>query len=70
MRNVFIILSMFVCLFGPTAIFTLVGLKAMEAISHRPTNSARLMIALIVKLSIVTGILTGILSALLKFFAD
>lgn len=70
MRNVIILLSMFLCLFGPTAIFTYVGLKSMKVLSDHPTNSARIMIALIVKLTIVTSILVGLLSLLLKVLAD
>lgn len=70
MRNFLILLSMIVCLFGPTAIFTVVGYKSMKTLSNRPTNSARIMIALITKLVIVTAILTGILSMLLKYFGE
>ena len=70
MRNVLILLAMLLCLFGPTAIFTYVGYKAMRDLSKRPTNSAKVMIALITKLVIVSVILMGLLALMLKFFGD
>ena len=67
MRSAIILLSMIVCLFGPTAVFTLVGYKSMKVLSDRPTDSARVMIALITKLVIVASVLVTILGLTLKF---
>ena len=69
MRNIIILLSMIFCLFGPMTIFALVGRKAMKTLSDRPTNSAKVMIALITKLVIVTVVIMGLLVVLLKSFA-
>ena len=69
MRNVFILLGMMVCLFGPTALFTIIGRKSMEELSKRPTGSGAVMIALITKLIIATAVIVGILVGLLKTFA-
>ena len=69
MKNVIVLLGMMACLFGPTTIFTLVGYKSLEAVSSRPTDSARVMIALITKLVIVTVLIVGVLAGLLKAFA-
>lgn len=69
MRNIIILLSMILCLFGPSAIFTVVGYRAFRALSKRPTNSARIMIALITKLVITTAVLMLILTMLLKYCA-
>ena len=60
---------MMACLFGPMAVFTVVGYKSLEAVSNRPTDSARVMIALITKLVIAAVLIVGVLAGLLKAFA-
>ena len=69
MKNVIILLGMLACLFGPSALFTLIGYKSLEAVSRRPSDSARVMVALITKLVIATVVIVGILAGLLKAFA-
>ena len=69
MRNVIILLGMLACLFGPTAIFTLVGYKSLKQISKRPSQSGGEMIALITKLVITTFVLMSLLMVLMKCYA-
>ena len=59
---------MLLCLFGPTALFTLVGYKAMEAVGKRPSDSARVMTIMLVKMVITAAVLFGILLTLLAVF--
>ena len=69
MKNLVILAAMLACLFGPTAIFTLIGYKALQQISKRPSGSANVMISLITKLVITTVILMGLQMVLLRSFA-
>ena len=69
MKSVIILLGMLLCLFGPSALFTLVGYKALETVSKRPSDSAKVMIGLITKLVIATVVIVGILGGMLKAFA-
>ena len=69
MRSLGILLGMIACLFVPSAIFTVIGYKSMMILSKRPTNSAKVMIALITRLVIVSSILMGILTIMLKTLA-
>ena len=69
MRNVAILFGMLACLFGPTVVFTWVGRRSMESLGKRPTNSARVMVALITKLLLTAMVLIGLLVLLLKTFA-
>lgn len=69
MRNLIIVLVMLLTLFGPTAIFTLVGYKAMIRLGERPSDSAGIMISLLVSVVITSAVLIGSLIGLLKAFA-
>ena len=69
MKNVIILFGMLGCLFGPTAVFTLVGYSALQAVSKRPTDSAKVMTALVTKLVITSVIIIGVLAGILKAFA-
>ena len=69
MQNVVILLGMLACLFGPSALFTLIGYKSLEAVSRRPSDSARVMIALVSKLFGATIVIMAILGAMLRTFA-
>lgn len=67
--NIIVLLAMLLCLFAPTVIFTLVGLKAMNTVGKRPSDSGRAMIGLLIKLIGTTIVLLGILMGLLKAYA-
>ncbi len=60
---------MLACLFGPTAVFTLVGSKAIDVLNKRPSAGGKVMIALLVKLIITTAVIMGVQVGLLKAFA-
>ncbi len=68
MRDILIFLAMMLCLFGPMALFTILGRKSLDTLGKRPTDSARVMTALIIKLIVAAIVVIGILMALLKFF--
>ena len=69
MRNLLIFLAMMLCLFGPTALFAMVGYKSMVSLGKRPTDSARVMVALMMKIIAATAVIMGIQMALLKVFS-
>jgi len=62
-------LGMFVCLFGPTVFYTIIGYKALEQVGKRPSHKAAVLTTLITKLVLIAGTMIGILMALLRFFA-
>jgi len=68
MRDVIILLGMLACLFGPTALFTLFGYKALEELGRRPSLSGGVMIAFVTKFTVFAVILIGALIGLLKAF--
>ena len=61
---------MLLCLFGPTALFALIGAKSMNALAKRPSNSAKVMVALLVKIIAAAVVIMGMLMGLLKIFAE
>ena len=69
MKNIIILFGMLACLFGPSALFTLIGYKSLETVSKRPSDSAAAMIGLITKLVIATLVIVSVLMGMLKAFA-
>ena len=59
------ILAMLVCLFGPTTLFAIVGIKSMDALGKRPSKGGRVMTVLVTKLIAGGGVAIGIMMGVL-----
>lgn len=69
MQKLLITLGTLFSLFGPSVVFTIVGMRSMEKLAKRPSEAPAIMIQLGIKFVVVAVITIGLEAALLKIFA-